>query len=266
MYIDTHTHIYLEQFDTDRIHAVNKALEAGVRYLLMPNVDSETLPRMLDAARRYPNVCLPMFGLHPTSVKDNWQEEMARMLEHLSPGNTVAIGETGIDLYWDKTWAEEQKKALYHHAELALEHDLALVVHARKSLNEIFEGLSSFKGRGLRGVFHCFPGSEQDAVRVLDLGFMLGIGGVVTYKNSSMARVVEQVGLDHIVLETDAPYLPPVPYRGKRNESAYIPHIAQKVAEITRQSPGEVSRCTTRNALNLFSGLKKITQKLSDYE
>lgn len=252
-YIDTHTHIYLEQFDADRAEAVDRALRRGVKQLLMPNVDRDTIDAMMKASSDFPGVCLPMMGLHPTSVNKGFEKELEWVEDWLAKERFVAIGETGIDLYWDKTWLEEQKRSLHRHAELALEYDLPLVLHARKSLNEIFEVLASFKGSGLKGVFHCFPGSVQDAARVVDMGFLMGIGGVVTYKNSSMSKVVEAYGLEHVVLETDAPYLPPVPYRGKRNESAYIPDIALKIADIKGISIDQVARVTTENAGKLLN-------------
>lgn len=251
-FIDTHTHIYLEQFDADRNSSVRIAVDAGVDTLIMPNVDAATIAPMMAVAAAWPGTCLPMIGLHPTSVKPGYEKDIEEIEGLLQKESFVAIGETGIDLYWDKTWLEEQKVALHRQAELALQYDLPLVLHSRKSLNEIFEVLRPFQGSKLRGVFHCFPGSIQEAERAVDMGFMLGIGGVVTYKNATMARVVEAMGLQHIVLETDAPYLPPVPHRGKRNESAYIPHIAQKVAELLAVTKEEVAVATTRNAMSLF--------------
>ena len=251
-YIDTHTHIYLEQFDADRAEVVGRALNRGVKQLIMPNVDCNTIDAMMKASSDFPNVCLPMMGLHPTSVNMEFEKELEWVEEWLAKERFVAIGETGIDLYWDKTWLEEQKRSLHRHAELALTYDLPLVLHARKSLNEIFEVLASFKGNGLKGVFHCFPGSVQDAERVVDMGFLMGIGGVVTYNNSSMSKVVEAFGLEHFVLETDSPYLSPVPYRGKRNESAYIPDIALKIAHIKGISLEQVAGVTTENARKLF--------------
>ena len=251
-FIDTHTHIYLEQFDADRSHAVQAAVDAGVDILIMPNVDAETIHPMMDAAASWPGTCLPMIGLHPTSVKPGFEKDLEEVEELLRKGSFVGIGETGIDLYWDKTWIEEQKIALHRQAELALAYDLPLVLHSRKSLNEIFEVLRPFQGSGLRGVFHCFPGNIAEAERAIAMGFLLGIGGVVTYKNATMARVVEAVGLQYIVLETDAPYLPPVPHRGKRNESAYVPVIAQKVADLLHLDLARVAEGTTRNATALF--------------
>lgn len=250
--IDTHTHLYLEPFDGDRQQAVDRAREASVRRLLMPNVDASTIPALMDAAGAFPSACLPMMGLHPTSVKARFEEELEVVGDWLAKGGFVAVGETGLDLYWDKTFLAEQIEALKRQAEWALQYDLPLVLHSRKSLNELFEVLRAYRGSGLRGVFHCFPGNVPDAEKAIELGFFLGIGGVVTYKNSTMAKVVAALGTDHLVLETDAPYLPPVPYRGRRNESAFIPVIARKVAELTGQNPEEVARATTANARTLF--------------
>ncbi len=252
MFIDTHTHIYLEQFDGDRREAVVRAVAAGVGCLIMPNVDVDTIGPMMDAAAAWPDVCLPMMGLHPTSVKPGFEKDLDILEDWLQKENFAAVGESGMDLYWDKTWVEEQKVALHRQAELALRYDLPLVLHSRKSLNEIFGVLKAYEGSGLKGVFHCFPGSIQEAERAIDMGFLLGIGGVVTYKNSSMGKVVEAVGADHIILETDAPYLTPVPHRGERSESAYVPFIAQKVADLLNITIEEVAETTTKNARSLF--------------
>jgi TatD DNase family protein len=251
-FIDTHTHLYMEQFDEDRRQAVMRADLAGVKLQLMPNVDSGTIGDMMAVARDFPGTCLPMMALHPTSVKPGFETELELVEHWLGKEQFVAIGETGIDLYWDKSFLEEQKQSLHRHIQLALQHQLPLVLHARKSLNEIFGVLADYRGSGLKGVFHCFPGSVQEAERALGFGFLLGIGGVVTYKNSSMAAVVEEFGLQHLVLETDSPYLPPIPYRGKRNESAYIPAIAEKVAALTGRPLAEVAMVTTNNARELF--------------
>lgn len=252
MFVDTHTHFYMEQFDGDRPAALTRSLEAGVQVLLMPNVDSETIGPMMETARTWSGICLPMIGLHPTSVKPGFEAELELVEHWLERDRFVAIGETGIDLYWDKSWLKEQMDALRRQAQLALEYRLPLVLHSRKSLNEIFAVLKEFAGSGLKGVFHCFPGSEKEAEKAIEAGFFLGIGGVVTYKNSSMSHVVEAVGASHLILETDAPYLPPVPYRGQRNESAYIPVIAEKVAEILQMDLREVEAVTTKNAVELF--------------
>ena len=252
-FIDTHTHLYLEQFDDDRDQSVDRALKARVNRLLLPNVDSRTIAAMMEVARSHPGVCLPMMGLHPTSVKNGYEAELELVEDLFEREAFIAVGETGLDLYWDKTHLEEQILALRKQVALALKYDIPLVLHSRKSLNELFGVLREFKGSALKGVFHCFPGNVPDAEKAIDLGFLLGIGGVVTYKNSTMAKVVEAVGLEHLILETDAPYLPPVPFRGKRNESSYIPVIAKKLAEITKRPTAEVAAITTGNAKKLFN-------------
>ncbi len=219
----------------------------------MPNIDSQSLESMLSVYQRFPDYCLPMLGLHPTSVDGNFLSTIETLFSGFEKGNFVAVGETGIDLYWDKSYLKEQQESLELHIQQALKMDLPLVLHARESLHVLFDVLDMYAGKGLKGVFHCFPGTVDQAHRVVDMGFMLGIGGVVTYKKSPMADVVSHIGLEHIVLETDAPYLPPVPYRGKRNESSYIAYVARHVAELTREDPETVAAVTTRNADRLFS-------------
>jgi TatD DNase family protein len=251
-WIDTHVHIYLPEFEEDRDEVVAQASDCGVKQLLMPNVDGRTIGPLMEAASNYPGICLPMMALHPTSVKDDYEEAMIEAEQWLAKGGFVAVGETGIDLYWDKTHFEQQVIAFRRHAELSLQYDLPLVIHSRNALNEIFDVVEEFRGSRLRGVFHCFPGDLKQAERAIELGFLLGIGGVVTYKNSTMARVVEHVRLQHILLETDAPYLAPVPYRGKRNQSSFIPLIGRKVAELTGNTLAQTAEITTQNAKALF--------------
>jgi len=252
-FVDTHTHIYLEEFDTDRNEVIDQAIAAGVRYMLMPNVDSQTIAPMMQLNRQFPMNCLPMMGLHPTSVKENPQAALEEVAEWFDKESFIAVGETGIDLYWDTTYFEQQKQAFRFQIELALKHDLPLVIHSRKSLEEIFQVLLPYKGTKLKGVFHCYPGDLVQAEKIIEMGFYLGIGGVVSYKNSEMAKVVEAIGLEHIILETDAPYLPPVPHRGKRNQPSYIPLIAAKIAEIKKTGISEVAEKTTSNACQLFN-------------
>ncbi|HSV87232.1 MAG TPA: TatD family hydrolase [Bacteroidales bacterium] len=251
-WIDTHNHIYLPEFDHDRSQVIERSIEAGVKLLLMPNVDSATHGPLMEAASYYPGICLPMMALHPTSVKQGFEAELQNVEQSLKENKFVAVGETGLDLYWDKTFFKEQVFALKRHAELALEHNLPLVIHSRNALNEIFEALDDFRNSGLRGVFHCFPGDVTQAAKVIGLGFFIGVGGVVTYKNGGLAKVVEYVGLDHIILETDAPYLAPLPHRGKRNEPSFIKLIGQKVASITGASLAQTASITTRNSMQLF--------------
>lgn len=251
-FIDSHTHIYLEQFDNDREQVVKNACSHNVIKMLMPNVDSTTAGTLMKAARDFPGVCLPMMALHPTSVKQDWKKEMEFFEDILHKEKFIAIGETGLDLYWDKTFLSQQIICFKKHIELALEHKLPIVIHSRESLDEIFQVLDQYEGSGLKGVFHCFPGDLAQAEKATSMGFMLGIGGVVTYKNSLMAKVAEHIDLEFLLLETDAPYLPPVPYRGKRNESAYIPLIAQKIADIKQITLEQVARTTTDNTNKLF--------------
>lgn len=258
-WIDTHVHIYLPEFDEDRAEMISRAVQAGVSPLLMPNVDQNTIAPLMDAAASFPGLCLPMMALHPTSVKEDYRQQLEEVEIWLAKGGFVAVGETGIDLYWDKTFFNEQVIAFQRHTELAIQYGLPLVIHSRQALDEILETLEPFRGSVLKGVFHCFPGDVSQAQKAIDLGFLLGIGGVVTYKKSGMARVVQEVGLEHIILETDAPYLSPVPHRGKRNESAYIPLVGRQVAELTGASLAEVAAATTQNAMNLFK-LNHITQ------
>lgn len=250
--IDTHTHLYLSQFNHDRKEVINRALHAGVSRMLMPNIDSHTVGAMLQVTRQFPGTCLPMLALHPTSVKESYKTELGLIEQWFEKEDFIAVGETGIDLYWDTSYAREQKTALEQHIQWAVKYDLPLVFHSRNSLKELFDVMEAHRQKNLRGVFHCFPGNVDEARKVLDLGFMLGIGGVVTYRNSQMAEVVSFAGLEHIILETDAPFLSPVPHRGKRNESAYVVHVAEKVAEIKGVSTEEIAATTTANAKRLF--------------
>lgn len=251
-YIDTHTHLYLEQFDKDRESVVAKAVNAGVEYMLLPNVDEETIQPMMELCAAFPVNCKPMMALHPASVKADFKEVLARIKPWFEKEKMHAVGETGIDLYWDKTFFTQQVQAFKTQIEWALEYDLPVVIHSRNSVQEIMEVLDGYRGKGLKGVMHCFPGNVEQAHWFTEFGFMLGIGGVVTYKKSMMAMVVEEVEAEYLILETDAPYLPPVPHRGKRNESSYIPIIAQKVAELKSTDVETIARVTTENAKKLF--------------
>ena len=251
--IDTHTHLYLNAFDDDREAMVERAIASGVRYMFLPNIDSSSVRGMHDLCARFPENCFPMMGLHPTSVKENYEDEIRFVEEQLEKNTYWAIGETGIDLYWDKSFYREQVIAFNRQIDLALEYNLPLVIHARESFREIFRVLESRDITGLTGVFHCFTGSLEEAERAIKLGFMLGIGGVLTYKNSGLDTVVAALGPEHLILETDAPFLPPVPHRGKRNESAYVLHVADKLAEVLDISAGEAAEITTQNAAKLFN-------------
>jgi TatD DNase family protein len=254
IFADTHTHLYLEEFDKDRDLVVKSAIDKGVGYLFLPNIDSCSIEGMTGLSDRFPGHCFPMMGLHPTSVKAGYEKELALVAENLSlPGRRFcAIGEIGIDLYWSREFESFQLTAFGIQLDLALKYDLPVVIHTRNSFDLAAGIIENLNNRELRGVFHCFGGSVKQALKAIDLGFRLGIGGIVTYKNSGLQQVVSEIPLEYLVLETDAPFLPPVPYRGQRNESAYIPVIAQKIAEIKNISITEVAERTTQNALNLF--------------
>lgn len=252
MFIDTHTHLYSEEFNEDRIERINDAISKSVTKFYMPNVDSTTIDGMLALEIHFPEVCLPMMGLHPCSVKANYREELDLVKKWLNMRRFVAIGEIGIDLYWDKTFIKEQELAFREQIFWALEYKYTIVIHCRNAFDEIFTILKSFD-KLPKGIFHCFSGDFIQAQKILSLGnFKLGIGGVVTFKNSGLDKVVEQLKLHDIVLETDAPYLAPVPYRGKRNESSYIPLIAQKIADIKHITVEEVAAITSANAEEIF--------------
>lgn len=255
--IDTHSHIYSEEFDTDRTETILRAKEAGITHIILPNVDSETLPQMLALEAEYPDYCYAAIGLHPTSVKENYMEELALVESELKRRSWIAIGEIGIDLYWDKTFLKEQITAFRQQIDWALEYDLPVIIHVRDSFDETMEALAPYKNSSLKGVFHSFTGTIDEAREILEFGgFMLGINGIVTFKNSGLAATVAQIDLKHILLETDAPYLTPAPNRGKRNESAYVQLVAKKLSEVYNCTIEDISQQTTKNALSLFKRLK----------
>lgn len=254
-FADTHTHLYLEEFDADRDQVIKSALSAGVIHLMLPNIDSASVQPMLTLCEAFPQNCFPMIGLHPTSVKENYLDELAAIECRLLDMKFYGIGECGIDLYWDKTFALEQEIVFRHHIDLARAYNLPLIVHIRESFNEVVRILKDVNKPDLRGIFHCFSGNIEQAKQAIGFGFSLGLGGVVTFKNNKMQETLKHIDLKHLVLETDAPFLAPMPYRGKRNEPAYIPLIAQKVAEIKGISLQEVADTTTANALKMF-GIK----------
>jgi len=251
-YIDTHTHLFLPEFDTDRDQVIANAKQIGIEKVLLPNVDSGTILPLLDLVDKFPDFCLPMIGLHPTSVNQNYIQELELVESWLLKRKFYAIGEIGIDLYWDKTFIKQQEEAFIYQIKLAKKYDLPIVIHARDSFNEIFNVVKKEIGSGLKGIFHAFTGDLEQANQIIEWGFLIGIGGIVTFKNSHLGDVVKNIDINHLVLETDSPYLAPVPKRGKRNESAYIQYIAQKIAEIKEQSANEVARITTLNAKKLF--------------
>ncbi len=253
MYIDTHAHLYHKQFESDRAAMLQRALDAGVTKLFLPNIDAESEAGMHALAQAHPTVCFPMMGLHPCSVGEENSADMARIEQQLRKGGYCAVGEIGIDLHWDKTWLVQQRQVFRQHVRWAKELDLPIVIHCRESFAETIAIVEEENGPELRGVFHCFTGSAQDAERIRALGdFYLGIGGVITFPRGGLFETMQVVGAEHCVLETDAPYLAPVPFRGKRNESSYIPHVAAKLAEATGHSVEDIARITTTNAEKLF--------------
>lgn len=254
-WIDTHAHLYSKQFDEDRDEMLARAMASDVQRFYLPNVDSKSIDGMLELEASYPENCFPMMGLHPCSVKENYKEELAIVESWLKKRSFCAVGEIGIDLYWDKTFFEQQKAAFKVQIGWAKELDVPIVIHARDSLEEILEIIEEEKSDKLRGIFHCFGGSVEQGKRIMDLGFLMGIGGVLTFKKSGLDRVLKEIPLESLVLETDAPYLAPTPYRGKRNESSYIPDIGAKLANVKELSLEEVREVTTKNALKLFKNV-----------
>jgi TatD DNase family protein len=250
--IDTHTHLYLPEFDNDRDEAVHRAVENNVVKLLMPNIDIHSLDSMLSSEKKYTGICHSMIGLHPTSVGEDWLHQIDMLEEKASQHSFVAIGEIGIDLYWDKTFIKEQTAAFKRQIQFGLNCNLPVVIHSRESFTEVFEALKEFKGSGIRGVFHAFTGDISYAEKAINMGFMLGIGGIVTFKNSGLDNVVKEIGIEHLILETDSPYLAPTPFRGKRNESSNISLINKKIAEIVELAEEEVAAKTFSNSIKLF--------------
>ena len=252
IFTDTHTHLYLEQFDDDRETMVKRAIDAGVKYMLLPNIDSQTIAPLLELCAAFPQSIFPMIGLHPTDVKENYEEELRVVKTNLDKGTWYAIGETGMDLYWDKTFVKQQKIALRQQISWAKQYKLPIVLHVREAFDEVFEIIDDTIDEKLTGVFHCFTGNLEQAERIIDWGFKLGIGGVLTYKNSGLDKVVQDIPLQHLLLETDSPFLSPKPFRGKRNESAYLINVAQKLAEIKKVPLSVIAEITTQNAVSLF--------------
>lgn len=255
--IDTHTHLYVQQFENDQSDTIERAIAANVEKFYLPAIDSETHETMLALEAKYPDRCLAMMGLHPCSVNADYEKELKIVEEWIGKRHFCAIGEIGIDLHWDTTFFEQQKDAFKRQINWAKDLDIPIVIHSRKSTWEVIEILRSEKGPKLRGIFHCFGGSVEEASAIIDCGFHLGIGGVLTFKKAGLDKTMEKVDLAHVVLETDSPYLAPSPYRGKRNESAYIKLIAQKLAEIKGVELAEIARITSENAKNIFVDLPK---------
>ena len=251
--IDTHTHLYSNQFKLDVDDVIAKAKENGVKKFIFPAIDSSHYDSMHALKKKYSDDIYLMSGLHPTDVKKNYKDELDFVVNSLKSHNYVAIGEIGIDLYWDKTYLKEQQDAFRFQIKLAVKNDLPIVIHCRESFDEIFEILEEENCDKLRGVFHCFTGNIDQANKAIGLGFLLGIGGVVTFKNGGIDKFINQINLKHIVLETDSPYLAPVPFRGKRNESSYIIYVLEKLSELYQLPKEEIASITTNNAEKMFS-------------
>jgi TatD DNase family protein len=249
---DTHTHLYYETIADKRAALVQRCIDNNINRLFLPNVDAESVPLVYNLVKAYPELCYPMLGLHPCSVKADWEQELATIKAAHQQNKIYAIGEIGIDLYWDKTFLTEQVEAFRQQINWAKSLKLPIVIHCRDAFNEVYEVLQQEHDENLRGIFHCFSGNLEQAKQVIDLGFYLGIGGVVTYKNAGLDKVVSEIDLKHIVLETDSPYLTPVPFRGKPNESSYLIYIAQKVADLHQTGVEEVAFITTQNSRQVF--------------
>ena len=250
--IDTHTHLYVREFKEDIDSVVERAINEGVEKFYLPAIDSSENDALLELEKKFPGKMYAMAGLHPCSVKENYKEELAAIEQQLSQREFAAIGETGLDFYWDTTFTKQQYESLHTQAEWAIQYKLPLVLHTRNAIQETIDVIKEYKETGLTGIFHCFSGTLSNAKEIIDSGFLLGIGGVVTFKNSGLAEVIKDIDLKYLVLETDAPYLTPSPYRGKRNESGYLKYIVQKIAETKDLTVEEVAAQTTKNANEIF--------------
>jgi len=252
-FIDTHSHLFADQFSEDIDEVLKRARENSVTKIILPNIDKTSVPKMMNLSKKYPELCFPTIGLHPCDVGSDFCEVLKEMKALLATEKIYAIGETGIDLHWDKTTLGIQKKALIEQINWAKEFKLPIIIHARESYDELFEVFDQHNDEKLKGIFHCFTGTPEQAKHIIGYGnFKLGIGGVVTFKNSGLDKTVAEIGADHLVLETDAPYLAPTPHRGKRNESSYLYLIASKLSEILEADISDIARITTENALEIF--------------
>lgn len=251
--IDTHTHLYLPEFDTDRDEVVSRAVGNGIVKMLLPNIDLQSVDHMLSVVNRYPGICYPMTGLHPTSVKSDYNVQLDKLEKLFDKQKYIAVGEIGIDLYWDKSLLKEQIISFRRQITFAYDNNLPIVIHSRDAFSEVFSVLDEFKGKKFKGVFHAFTGSLEDAEQAINLGFKLGIGGIVTFKNSGLDLILRETRPENLILETDSPYLAPVPYRGKRNESAYIRIINRKMADIFGIKEEEMASITYSNSVSLFN-------------
>ncbi len=257
MIIDTHTHLFVEQFDADREQVVKRAKEEGVEKFLLPNIDGESIPALQKTVANFPEEMFPMMGLHPTSVKENYREELKIIEKELSEGEYYGIGEIGLDYYWDTTFREEQIKVFKIQLNWAKETGLPVSIHIRNSFEDILKIVREEQDGRLKGVFHCFTGTHEQALEAIDLNMWLGIGGVVTFKNGKIDRFLNKIPIENIVVETDAPWLAPVPFRGKRNEPAHLKYIVEKLAQIYHTTSKEIACITTHNAMDVFGTLEK---------
>lgn len=252
--IDTHTHLYVEEFKNDVAEVIARAKAEGVAKFYLPGIDSTEIAGMLALEEQYPGSCVAMMGLHPCYVKENYLEELQVVKDWLEKRSFAAVGEIGLDYYWDTQFKEQQQEAFRMQMEWALEKGMPIVIHTRNAMQETIEMVKPFAARGLKGVFHCFSGSYESAEQITRMGFMLGIGGVLTYKNAGLGEVLARIGMEHLVLETDSPYLTPVPFRGKRNESSYLKYVVAKLSDVKQLPEAEVAAITTANAQRLFGG------------
>lgn len=250
--IDTHTHLYAEEFAGDIEEVIGRAEQAGVQRFYLPAIDSSATTAMLQLEAKFPGKCIAMMGLHPCYVKENYREELRLAEEWLAKRKFAAVGEIGLDHYWDKTFVKEQEAAFRLQIEWSLQHQLPIVIHTRNAMQETINIVKEYVPRGVHGIFHCFSGSYESALEIIKAGFYLGIGGVLTYKKAGLAEVLEKIDLQHLVLETDAPYLTPVPLRGKRNESSYLRHIVEALASVKNVTTEKVAAVTTANAEKIF--------------
>lgn len=251
--IDTHTHLYLEDFKEDMDAVLQRAKEAGVEKFYLPNIDSSSIDAMLQLELQYPGVCMAMMGLHPCSVKEDYKEELKMVEEWLGKRKFAAVGEIGLDYYWDQSFVAQQKEAFHLQIEWALHYNLPIVIHSRNSMQDCIDIVRQYQKGKLRGIFHCFGGTMDEAKQIMDLNFLMGIGGVVTYKKAGLAELLKEIPLNSLVLETDAPYLTPVPFRGKRNEPSFLTYVADTIATVKNCSSVEVIQVSTDNALKLFN-------------
>jgi len=250
--IDTHCHLYLPEFKNDIHEVIVSAQKLGVSKFYLPAIDSAVIDDMLLLESNYPGICIPLMGLHPCFVKENYLQELSIAEEYLHKRKFAAIGEIGLDFYWDTSFSAQQYEAFHIQMQWALDKQLPIVIHTRNAMKETIETVMPFAKKGLRGIFHCFSGNETEAKQIIDMGFYLGIGGVITYKNAGLAEVIAKIDAAHLVLETDAPYLTPVPYRGKRNESSYLKYIVEKIASVKNITAEEVAAITTANTEKIF--------------